>query len=109
MTSRDFCFWLQGYFEIHGNRTVSPETGIYNLNEEQIEMIKRHLSLVFKHEIDPSMGDKTKQEILNALHGSTKKEHLDILKASRLTSDIDDYHRPHSLSPGYHGDVKPNC
>lgn len=50
MTSRDFCFWLQGYFEV-GN----PK----ELSQQQTEMIKRHLSLVFKHEIDPSMPDPT--------------------------------------------------
>lgn len=48
MTSRDFCFWLQGYFEI-----TNPE----DINIEQTQMIRRHLALVFKHEIDPSMPD----------------------------------------------------
>src|SRR5210317_1520036 len=48
MTSRDFAFWLQGYFEIE-----NPET----IDAEKVDMIKRHLALVFKHEIDPSMPD----------------------------------------------------
>lgn len=48
MTSRDFCFWLQGYFEI-----TNPE----DISIEQTQMIRRHLALVFKHEIDPSMPD----------------------------------------------------
>lgn len=78
MTSRDFCFWLQGYFEIHGNRPVQEPDQTYNLNESQIEMIKKHLSLVFKHEIDPSMGDKTVQDALNSLHGYSKPEKEDI-------------------------------
>lgn len=47
MTSRDFCCWLQGYFEIHGEN---------NLTNAQVEMIQRHLALVFIHEIDPSNG-----------------------------------------------------
>jgi hypothetical protein len=46
MTSRDFCYWLQGYFELTGNNIVS---------ENQVQCIKNHLNLVFKHEIDPSI------------------------------------------------------
>ena len=48
MTSRDFCYWLQGYFEID-----QPE----ELTKEKLEKIRNHLNMVFKHEIDPSFGD----------------------------------------------------
>lgn len=37
MTSRDFCFWLQGYFEIHDRQE--------SLDYKQLECIKKHLSL----------------------------------------------------------------
>ena len=47
MTSRDFCYWLQGHLEISGAKA---------LDEPQTEMVKRHLALVFRHEIDPSNG-----------------------------------------------------
>jgi hypothetical protein len=60
MTSRDFCFWLQGYFEVSGEKTISGD---------QVETIKRHLALVFCHEIDPSMG--ANQNSLNDLHQGT--------------------------------------
>lgn len=59
MTSRDFCFWLQGLFEL-----ANPQA----LTAEQTAAVKRHLALVFTHEIDPSMGDNAKQAILDALH-----------------------------------------
>lgn len=59
MTSRDFCYWLQGFLEL------SPET---DLNTRQVKVLQAHLSLVFKHEIDPSYGDKEKQDTLNKLH-----------------------------------------
>jgi hypothetical protein len=59
MTSRDFAFWLQGYFEISQPQTI---------NEREVELIKKHLNLVFKHEIDPSMGDENHQEELNMIH-----------------------------------------
>lgn len=61
MQSRDFCYWLQGYFEIHGGEVV--------LAPQQVEMIKKHLALVFVHEIDPSMGDQAHQNKLNTIHG----------------------------------------
>lgn len=59
MTSRDFAYWLQGYFEI---------TNTKKIDEKQTEMIKKHLNLVFKHEIDPSMGNKKHQDELNKIH-----------------------------------------
>lgn len=59
MNSRDFCYWLQGYFEVAG---PGPMT------EEQVECVKRHLSLVFIHEIDPSFGPADKQKPLDEAH-----------------------------------------
>lgn len=47
MTSRDFCFWLQGFFEIGDSGATCQ-----SLNADQITTIRRHLALVFKHEID---------------------------------------------------------
>lgn len=57
MTSRDFCYWLQGHFEIADTNKLS---------ESQVKMIKRHLALVFKHEIDPSYGGNPSE--LQAIH-----------------------------------------
>lgn len=66
MTSRDFCYWLQGYFEVaeenSGGNTLP-------LSFTQIDCIKKHLALVFKHEIDPSAGTPSHQEALNDIHG----------------------------------------
>lgn len=59
MTSRDFAYWLQGFFEISNANQITPE---------QTQVIKNHLNLVFKHEIDPSMGDEKHQKILNEIH-----------------------------------------
>jgi hypothetical protein len=60
MTSRDFCFWLQGFLEL------APEVG--QLDAEQTKCIQRHLALVFKHEIDPGFGDAAKQKLLSSVH-----------------------------------------
>ncbi len=58
MNSIDFCFWLQGCFEI---------TETKELSREQIDIIKNHLNLVFIHEIDPLRESETDvdKEILN--------------------------------------------
>lgn len=60
MTSRDFCFWLQGYLELSG--------GNDSLDSLQLDCIAKHLALVFRHEIDPSMGPQDKQAELNEIH-----------------------------------------
>lgn len=64
MTSRDFAYWLQGFFEVSNAETIS---------KEQTECIKKHLNLVFKHEIDPSMGDAKHQTELNQIHNPPSK------------------------------------
>lgn len=60
MTPQEFCYWLQGYFELTGH--------IGRLQAEQVESIKRHLAMVFAHSIDPAAGDGQVQEKLNAIH-----------------------------------------
>ena len=69
MTSRDFCYWLQGFFEIAegGDPDIMQRTD--GLTYSQVEMIKKHLALVFLHEIDPSAGDAAHQAKLNEAHG----------------------------------------
>lgn len=57
MQSRDLAYWLQGLFELSDPKT---------LNERQTSLIKKHLSLVFLHEIDPSFGEN--REALQELH-----------------------------------------
>jgi hypothetical protein len=71
MTSRDFAYWLQGFFEING-----VKKGGYEITDEQIDIIKSHLNLVFKHEIDPSLNEgKSKEEVkeLQDVHDGKKK------------------------------------
>jgi hypothetical protein len=40
--SRDFCFWLQGFFELSDH--------VDRITHEQARVIKRHLDMVFAHE-----------------------------------------------------------
>lgn len=68
MTSENFCYWLQGFFELNGVR----QSGTVQLTVEQTLCIRNHLDMVFKHEIDPSMGDAEHQAELNKIHEGVK-------------------------------------
>jgi hypothetical protein len=61
MTSRDFCYWLQGFFEIADPTNITPQ---------QATTIRNHLNMVFVHEIDPSFPAE-QQTALNAAHAGT--------------------------------------
>lgn len=63
MTSRDFCYWLQGFFEL--KKTIDHREGA---SKETMEMIEKHLAMVFYHEIDPSHGNKEHQGKLTSIH-----------------------------------------
>ena len=68
MESVNFCYWLQGFFEI-----AKPS----EITSEQTEMIKNHLNLVFFHDIDPKASkDEKIQEKMNEIHsGKIKPSH----------------------------------
>lgn len=65
MKAHEFCYWLQGYFELGTQACLG---GRLDLNQEQTECVQKHLALVFKHEIDPSYGDEDHQAELNEIH-----------------------------------------
>jgi hypothetical protein len=65
MEAVQFCYWLQGYFEIHGRND--------GLTTEQLDCIRRHLALVFVHDIDPKAGPPEHQQKLNEIHSPDKK------------------------------------
>lgn len=67
MTSRDFCYWLQGFCEVGLSQSTTTDP---NITPAQFRIIRNHLDMVFAHEIDPSMGPKPQQDTLNAIHGN---------------------------------------
>lgn len=86
MTSRDFCYWLQGFFEL--------AEGQSGMSHEQAEAVRKHLALVFKHEIDPSHGDETHQAELSAIHdGKPLPTKEDVEKA--VEKAVSKLPRPH--------------
>jgi hypothetical protein len=58
MKATEFCYWLQGMFEL-----ASPTT----LDAEQTDLIKRHLAMAFLHDIDKRVPE-AEQKPLNHLH-----------------------------------------
>lgn len=89
MNSRDFVYWLQGLFELGDPK---------ELNEKQTNLIKRHLNMVFYHEIDPSMGDKEHQGKLQALHDGASK-----LTGEKLTSQKNQVYCAQSMTEDQDG------
>jgi hypothetical protein len=68
MTSRDFCFWLQGYLELATE--AAPQQAMH---PAQVACVQRHLALVFRHEIDPSLALLThKADTLQQIHDGVK-------------------------------------
>lgn len=103
MTSRDFTFWLQGLLEVG-----KPET----LNKEQLDIVKAHLNLVFKHEIDPLLNEgKTEGQIkeLQDIHDG-KKEFKTVgkvvdshKKANEEALKLGNHIKPKSFGNGWPG------
>ncbi len=61
MTTVQFCYWLQGLFEL---------SDVTELNADQTLKIKQHLAMVFIHDIDPSYP-KDQQQALNTAHAGS--------------------------------------
>jgi hypothetical protein len=69
MTAVNFCYWLQGFFEVSlEDRPITVE---------QMTIIRQHLHLVFKHEIDPSLGDEEHIKELQQIHKPSKGKGFD--------------------------------
>jgi hypothetical protein len=59
MLPGDFCLWLKSLLDKRtGDALTAKETAL----------IRESLSAVFRHEIDPQMGDDAHQAFLNKLH-----------------------------------------
>lgn len=68
MTSRDFCYWLQGYFEVAKGKSADLPGSGQALTVDQCDVVKRHLAMVFVHEIDPTHGSVDHQAELQSIH-----------------------------------------
>lgn len=82
MTTEQFTYWLQGYFEISNNNTLS---------EEQVQVIKDHLNLVFK-KVTPDRNKSLPEE-------NSTLEPRDS-KSWDLTQKICESEKPHRINRG---------
>lgn len=73
MKASEFCYWLQGWFEL--NETIDHRGGAA---PETLEMIKRHLGMVFKHDLDKQHGDWQHQQQLQAIHDGKNSSDPDV-------------------------------
>lgn len=58
-TAEQFVFWLQGVLEMNSGAALSADS---------CAIVIEKLNSVFKHEIDPTMGDAEHQAMLNRIH-----------------------------------------
>lgn len=73
MTPENFCYWLQGYFEISNTERTGPAP----LASLQVEEIKNHLSLVLnKKTPDTSMYRFTPFTLTNELTGYSNTKNI---------------------------------
>ena len=68
MKATEFCYWLQGYFEVAGVQG-RPKVG---LSAQATRCIQQHLALVFRHDIDSQAGPPAYQAELQAIHDGVK-------------------------------------
>ena len=99
MTARDFCYWLQGFFEL------SPAVG--ELSQQQTEQIRNHLHMVFAHEIDPAMGNAEHQKKLTEIHNPPKP--LTEEDKQRLKDMTDKFEQLRRQGFDFHMGPKINC
>lgn len=70
MRARDFVYWLQGWLELEGVK-LKPGDEVA-LTGDQVRVVRNHLALVFKHEIDPEDGDEKAQAEAQDIHDGKK-------------------------------------
>lgn len=59
MSPNDFCYWLQGFFEISGAKTLS---------ENELQVVRDHLSVVFEKRT-PDRSASSLQQLLTPTGG----------------------------------------
>lgn len=69
MEAQDFCYWLQGFFELSEGKKLTPK---------QVEIIKDHLNLVFD-KVTPDRSEKRiNKNLINIEQGVDINSILDV-------------------------------
>lgn len=91
MTSVEFAYWLQGFFEI-------TETKVTELSVGQVNMINKHLELVFKCDKTPSIFCSWLKGFVEACDKPMKEDKLTIVRL-KLHNEFQ-----HVIDPSYSDD-----
>jgi hypothetical protein len=83
MEPRDFCYWLQGFFELHGNS---------NLEDWQTQQIQNHLELVFEKHKKTKKLDANRRDFFGMVTGAVLG--ASILPESISTTPIEEFSIP---------------
>lgn len=65
MTPENFCYWLQGYFEISNFDSLDESLAI--LNADQVKEIRNHLNLVL-NKVTPKVSFTSNTSSINNLY-----------------------------------------
>jgi hypothetical protein len=69
VNATEFCYWLQGYIEVtKAGQPPGNSPLMWTLNQGQLDVIDRHLALVFRSDIDPKQGPPAVQQQLQTIH-----------------------------------------
>ncbi len=68
MTSQAFCYWLMGFIEVTEAEECDRPKAPLSLSSARLACVKKHLSLVFAHELDKAGVPAAQQDTLNHLH-----------------------------------------
>lgn len=88
MKSRDFCYWLQGFFEL---------SEIDSLSVEQVSIVARHLAMVVVHEGDRRMSFCHWLDGVLSMH---EKSRLDEKATALVRSKLNEVFL-HVIDPGF--------
>lgn len=107
MTSREFCYWLQGFFELQRASSQGAQGVVEPLTTAQAQVIQNHLNMVFKHEIDPSLGPPEHQAELDAAHAGAPPGQPDAGERNLTEEDVVSLIRRHAppLGPRFSHDT----
>lgn len=102
MNSNDFCYWLQGFFELSNNNQ--------GLSKQQTQIIQDHLNLVFNKKTpsyNSKMIDNDKVESISKWLSSEEGQKAMADAAESARKQIDDLNRCTTIS--YEDLNKPIC
>lgn len=89
MTTEQFCYWMQGFFEISNPK---------ELNAKQIQIIQDHLNLVFNKKTLDRNQEPEKKDILDTLKKKNQKSWLE-------QDETNPFPSPFPGNGGFHGDT----